>query len=70
MLSQLDKPLPVTPPELVEGFWPCHVWKIVEDEILCPRCLPLLYIDVTPEDEQPEAYCRPTNEAPEISFNP
>ena len=24
VLSELDKPLPVTPPELVEDFWPCH----------------------------------------------
>ena len=24
VLAELDKPLLVTPPELVEGFWPCH----------------------------------------------
>ena len=71
MLFKLDKPLPVTPPELVEGFWPCHDWRIFEDEVSCPRCLFLIVNeDVTLEDEEPEPYCGSANEAPETLFNP
>ena len=71
MLSELDKPLPVTPPELVEDFWLCHDWRVLEDKVLCPRCLSLiLHEDMTLEDEEPEPYCGPTNKAPKTLFNP
>ena len=71
MLSKLDMLLLMTPPELVEGFWPCHDWKILEDKVLCPRCLSsILHEDVTLEDEELELYCGPANEAPETLFNP
>ena len=71
MLAELDKPLPVTPPELVEGFWPCHDWRVIQAEVPRPRCLSLIVDDdVTPEDEEPEPYYGPTNEALETPFNP
>ena len=71
VLSELDKPLPVTPPELVEDFWPCHDLKVLEDKVSCPRCLSLiLHKDVTPKDEEPQPFCGPANEALEILFNP
>ena len=76
VLSELDKPLPGTPPELVEGFWPLHDWRVLEDEVSCPRCLSLIlhqdmtYEDVTPEDEEQKPYCGPVNKALEIPFNP
>ena len=71
VLAELDKPLPVTPPELVEGFWPSHDWRVIQAEVPCSRCLSLIVDDdVTPEDEEPEPYCGPTNEAPETPFNP
>ena len=38
VLSELDKPLPMAPPELVEGFWQCHDWSILEDKVLQRRC--------------------------------
>ena len=71
MLAELDKPLPVTPLELVEGFWPCHDWRVFEAEVLRPRCSSLIVDeDVTPKDEEPEPYCGPANEALETPFNP
>ena len=71
VLSELDKPLPITPPELVEGFWPRHDWRVLEDKVSRPRCLSLiLYEDVTPEDEEPEPYCGPANKALKTFFNP
>ena len=71
MLSELDKPLLVTPPELVEDFQPRQDWRILEDEVSCPRCSSLiLHEDVTLEDEELEPYCGPANEAPETPFNP
>ena len=71
MLVELEKPHPVTPLELVEGFSPCHDWKVFQIEVLRPRCSSLIINeDVTPEDEEPESYCSPTNEASETSFNP
>ena len=33
VLAELDKPFPVTPPELVEGFWPCHDWRVIQAEV-------------------------------------
>ena len=30
VLSKLDKPFPVTPLELMEGFWPHHDWRVLE----------------------------------------
>ena len=71
MLAELDKPLPVTPPELVEGVWPCHDWRVFQAEVSRSRC-PSLIVDedVTHEDEEPEPYCGPTNEAPKTPFNP
>ena len=48
VLSELDKPIPVTPLELVEGFWPYHDWRVLENEVSHPRCLSLiLHEDVT-----------------------
>ena len=70
VLSKLDKPLLVTCPQLVEGFWPCHDWRIVEDKISCPRCLPLLHVDLTLEDEELELYYGLANKALKIPFNP
>ena len=71
VLAELDKPLPVTPPELVEGFWPCHDWRIIQAEVPHPRCPSLIVDDdVTPEDEEPEPYCGLANEVPETPFNP
>ena len=71
MLAELNKLLPMTPPELVEGFWPCHDWRVFEEKVLRPRCSSLIVDeDVTLEDEEPEPYCGPTNEAPETPFNP
>ena len=70
-LSKLEKPLPVTPLELVEGFWPCHDWRIFQDKVSRPRCSSLIVDkDVTPEDEELEPYCGPANEALETPFNP
>ena len=71
VLAELDKPLLVTPPELVECFWPCHDWRVIQAKVPRPRC-PSLIVDedVTPEDEEPEPYCGPANEAPETPFNP
>ena len=67
VLSELEKPLPMTPPELVEGSWPRHDWRVLSR----PRFLSLiLHEDVTPEDKEPKTYCDPTNEAPETPFNP
>ena len=71
VLAELDKPLLVTPLELVEGFWPCHDWRVFEDKVSRSRCSSLIVDeDVIPEDEEPELYCGPTNEAPETPFNP
>ena len=71
VLAELDKPLPVTPPELVEGFWPCHDWRVIQAEVPRPRCLSLIVDDdVTPENEGLEPYCGPANEAPKTPFNP
>ena len=69
VLFELDKPLLITPPQFVEGFWPHHDWKVIEDEILRRRCLPLLHVDVTPKDEELELYCGPANESSRIPFN-
>ena len=70
MLAELDKSLPMTSPELVEGFWPCHDWRVFVDKVSCPRCSSLIVDeDVAPEDEELEPYCGPTNEAPETPFN-
>ena len=61
----------MTPPELVEGFWPHHDWRVFEDEVLRPRCSSLrLDEDVTPEDEDVEPFCGLANKAPETPFNP
>ena len=71
VLSELDKPLPVTPPELVKGFWPRHDWRVFEDKVSSPRCSSLILDDdVTHEDEEPEPYCGLANKAPETLFNP
>ena len=71
VLSELDKPLSMIPHKLVEGFWPRHDWRILENEVSHPRCLSLiLHEDVTPEDEEPEVYCGLANEAPKTPFNP
>ena len=60
----------MTPPELVEGFWPCHDWRIFQDEVSHPRCSSLIADeDVTPKDKEPELYCGPANKAPETPFN-
>ena len=71
VLAKLDKPLPLTPPELVEGFWPYHDWRVIQVEVPHPRC-PSLIVDedVTLKDEEPEPYCGPTHEALETPFNP
>ena len=71
MLFELDKPLPVTQSELVEGFWPRHDWRVLEDKVSCPRCLSsILHEDVTLENEEPKAYCGLANETRETPFNP
>ena len=71
VLAELDMPLPVTRLELVEGFWPCHDWRVFEAEVSRPGYSSLIVDeDVTPEDEEPEPYCGPANEAPETLFNP
>ena len=70
VLSELDKPLLVTPPKLVEDFWPHYEWRVVRDKISLPKCLPLLHVDVTLEDEEPKPYCGLADEAPKIPFNP
>ena len=58
------------PPELVEGFWPCHDWRVF-DEVSRPRCSSLIVDeDVTLEDEELEPYCGLANKAPETPFNP
>ena len=70
VLSELDKPLLLTLPELVEGFWPHHDWRIFEDKVSRQRCSSLILDeDVTLEDEELELYCGPTNEALETPFN-
>ena len=69
VLAELDKPLPVTPLELVEGFWPCHDWRVIQAQVPHPRCLSLIVDeDVTPEDEELEPYCGPANEALETPW--
>ena len=70
MLSKLDKPLPMTPPELVEGFWPCYDWRVIEDKISRLRCLPLLHEDVIFEDKELKPYCGLANKALEMPLNP
>ena len=70
VLSKLNKPLLVTPPQLIEVFWACHDSRVVQDKILCLECLPLLHVDVTPEHKEPESYYGPTNKALQIPFNP
>ena len=70
-LAELDKPLPVTLLELVEGFWPCHDWRVFQYEVSRPRCSSLIVDeDVTPKDEEPKPYCGLANKAPETPFNP
>ena len=69
VLSKLNKPLQVTPPQLIEGFWPCHDCRVVEDKISCLRCLSLLHMDVIPKDEELESYCGLANKVPKIPFN-
>ena len=69
VLSKLDNPLLVTPPEVMEDIWPSHVWRVVEGKILLPRYLPSLHVDVTLEDEKSKPYYGPTNKAPEMLFN-
>jgi hypothetical protein len=70
IILELDKPLPDTPLELVEGFWPRHHWGLRPEEIPQPGSLVLAPLDVTPEDEEPEPYCGPANEVPQGRFNP
>ena len=71
VLSELEKPLPIIPPELVEGFWPCHDWRLFEDKVSRPRCSSVIFNDnVTPKDEELEPYCGPANKALETPFNP
>ena len=45
--------------------------EVFEDKVSCSRCSSLILDeDVTLDDEEPEPYCGPTNEALETSFNP
>jgi hypothetical protein len=55
---------------LVEGFWPQHDWRVPHDGVLHRGGLVLASTDVTLEDEEPEPYYGPRNEAPRSSFNP
>ena len=71
VLAELDKPLLVTPPKLVEDFWPCHDWRVFQAKVSRRRCSSLIVVeDVTLEDEEPEPYCGLANEALETPFNP
>ena len=63
VLFELDKPLPVTPPQLVECFWPCYIKKIIEDRISCLRCLFFLHVNVIPEDKELESYLYPNKQS-------
>ena len=44
VLAKFDKPLPVTPPKLVEDSWPCHDWRVIQVEVPRPKC-PSLIVD-------------------------
>ena len=67
VMSELSKPLPECATELIEGFWPQHDWRVMEEETVRPRVNP---VDMNIEEEDLEPYCGPTNEAPRESFNP
>jgi hypothetical protein len=69
-MYELNEPLPQTPLELVERFWPQHDWRVPHKGVLHRGGLVLAPTDVTPEDEEPEPYYGPRNEAPRSSFNP
>lgn len=62
VLAKLKKLLPPTPSKLVEGFWPQDDWMGLS---VVGTCLFLLPEDVTTKDEEPKAYCGPTNLKPE-----
>ena len=69
VLHELKEPLPECLPKLLEGFWPKHDWRAVDDEMFSQgqRVNP---IDMVLEQEEHEPYCGPANEAPRESFNP
>jgi hypothetical protein len=69
-MCELNEPLPQTPPELVEEFWPQHDWRVPHEGVLHYGGLILALTDVTPKDEEPEPYYGPRNEASQSSFNP
>lgn len=66
LLAELDKPLPPGPATLLEGFWPSTDWRRLQPT----ATLLITGGDVTPEDEEPEAYCGPKNERPKEPLNP
>ena len=66
ILAELNKHLPPTPTNLVEGFWPSHDWNAI-----LPEPLPVMKGgDFTPEDDKSELYCGPQNERPKDALNP
>ena len=69
VLSELKELLPEPPPELLEGYWPTHDWRVMDQEASSQgtRVNPL---DSNLEEEELEPYCGPANEAPRESFNP
>ena len=69
VLSELKEPLPKPPPELLEGYWPTHDWRVTDQEA-SSQGRRVNSLDSNPEEEELEPYCGPANEAPRESFNP
>lgn len=69
--SEITGPVPPTPAELQEGFWPITNWQRDHARSGAFGGLPDVPPDTTPEDDpEPFPYCGPAKARPKPSFNP
>ena len=71
MYSEITGPVPPTPAELQEGFWPTTNWQRDHSNSMSAGAGYDVSSDITPEDDpEPYPYCGPAKSRPKPSFNP
>ena len=71
LYSEITGPVPPTPTELQEGFWPTTNWQHDHSNSMSAGAGYDVSSDITPEDDpEPYPYCGPAKSRPKPSFNP
>ena len=71
LYSEITGPVPPTPAELWEGFWPTTNWQRDHSNIMSAGVGHDVSSDITPEDDpEPYPYCGLAKSRPKPSFNP